>query len=265
MTDEKLQVLKSNWQDISISLLLASLTYDFFYYFKLGLTFPDIPTSIVDHLRSSLEWLPPIVLILLFQFFMELVFRKTEKGMTIDELNKKIATTKYPRLNNLFHHGYKKLSYCLLTIFPLVTFLLFGENVILHPLQLPIAAVLIWISLYRWISSFPRFVTFFNSEQRVFIYYLFMFIFFLSTYGYSQASFDVKNIINGKKHIVLFLKVNDLPNKAVLKFVEKGAITFDKEIKEISFYPWKEIQKIQYETKPLFYTGILSYFFRKKS
>jgi hypothetical protein len=47
---------------ISGILLIFSVFYDYNYLLALGLSFSDIPTTIADHVRSAIVWLPRLVL-----------------------------------------------------------------------------------------------------------------------------------------------------------------------------------------------------------
>jgi len=60
--------------------LVASVIYDWGYLLALGTGFAVVPTSLVDHARSALLWLPPSGLGLAIGLVMELATRRIEGG-----------------------------------------------------------------------------------------------------------------------------------------------------------------------------------------
>nr|VVV06026.1 hypothetical protein AW0309160_03510 [Aliivibrio wodanis] len=67
-------------------ILSLSIVYDFGYFSSLGLSFSDIPTTISDHLRSSIVWLPTALICIFFISIIELFTRRLEQGMTEEEI-----------------------------------------------------------------------------------------------------------------------------------------------------------------------------------
>ncbi len=49
----------------SVCVLAVSVAYDFGYLFALGLWFSSVPTSVADHARTAIIWIPGAVLIIL--------------------------------------------------------------------------------------------------------------------------------------------------------------------------------------------------------
>jgi len=68
--------------------LIVSVLYDWGFLFALNLSFADAPTTISDHVRSWLVWLPKIATVIPFFLAFELLTRRIEHGMTEDEINK---------------------------------------------------------------------------------------------------------------------------------------------------------------------------------
>lgn len=80
------------------SLILAgsiaiSISYDWGFYFALGITFSEAPTTLTDHLQSWLIWLPWLVLSGIILLGFELFLRRMERGMTEEEI---VASSRNP-------------------------------------------------------------------------------------------------------------------------------------------------------------------------
>ncbi|MCV0439298.1 MAG: hypothetical protein K5880_11745 [Hydrogenophaga sp.] len=55
-----LEKLSKNLTVVTAAVLALSVIYDFFLLHALGLTFAEVPTTIADHVRSAIIWLPVI-------------------------------------------------------------------------------------------------------------------------------------------------------------------------------------------------------------
>lgn len=62
--------------------LVASVTYDWGFLSALGLSFGDVPTSLADHARSALVWLPGTALALFLIVAAELFTQRMDDGKT---------------------------------------------------------------------------------------------------------------------------------------------------------------------------------------
>lgn len=71
---------------VSAVLLTLSVLYDYFYLKALGLSFSDVPTTITDHLRSAIIWMPALGI---FTFF----------GFILGASEKPLATDDKPKIN----------------------------------------------------------------------------------------------------------------------------------------------------------------------
>lgn len=66
--------------------LLLSVFYDYSFLSALGLQFSEVPTTISDHLRSAIVWLPGLLAAVAFLALYELLTRTVEGFRTEDEL-----------------------------------------------------------------------------------------------------------------------------------------------------------------------------------
>ena len=66
--------------------VVVSFIYDWGFFTALGISFEDAPTTITDHLRSWLLWLPALGVVATIAVAKELFIRRLEHGMTEDEI-----------------------------------------------------------------------------------------------------------------------------------------------------------------------------------
>ena len=74
--------------------LILSIIYDWGFFFALNIGFIDIPTSIGDHIRSALIWLPKTLFSFFIVFAIEFINQRIERGLTEEEI---ILSSKKPK------------------------------------------------------------------------------------------------------------------------------------------------------------------------
>jgi hypothetical protein len=79
------------------------------------------------------------------------------------------------------------------------------------------------------------------------------------TYGYCQASLDIRNIHDGKEDGFVILKGSTAPHNPLLRILKKGVITYEKN-REVIFHPWKQIDRIEYHQRVPFYKDLTDWF-----
>lgn len=134
---------------LSAGLLCLSVVYDFGYFSYLGFSFAEAPTTIADHIRSSLLWLPTTALIIFGVFVFELVNRRVEQGMTEEEL---IESSPTPRFTKWFRDSPKYLIIALALSVPVSRY--FGIKLPLQAWQFSL--IIIWFIAHNWFFSHPR-------------------------------------------------------------------------------------------------------------
>jgi hypothetical protein len=87
---------------ISGALLILSVFYDFNFLLALGLTFADVPTTISDHVRSAIVWIPEVGVITLAFYMLDMFIRRVEGGRTEAEI---IASSPTPKVTRAFRAG----------------------------------------------------------------------------------------------------------------------------------------------------------------
>ncbi|WP_261599284.1 hypothetical protein, partial [Marinomonas sp. BSi20414] len=133
MSVEKLPALIATF---SAAILVVSVSYDYGFLLWLGVSLAEAPTSLSDHIRSSLIWAPTILLMVFGVTVMELFNRRIEQGMTEEEL---IATSPIPKFTAWFRYSLKYPVYAFVIFLPITPFL--GVKL---PLQAWMFGSIIW-------------------------------------------------------------------------------------------------------------------------
>lgn len=83
-------------------LLALSVAYDYFFLLALGLSFNSVPTSITDHVRSAIVWVPKVAIFVFGFAVYELIMRRVEGGLTEDDL---VRRSPAPRFTKWFRRS----------------------------------------------------------------------------------------------------------------------------------------------------------------
>lgn len=127
--------------------LIASVFYDWGFFFSIGISFAEVPTVIADHFRSWLVWLPDVTICVVFVLLIEMLTRRIERGMTEDEI---VASTSNPKWIKKF----RDMPFRLIEILGptlVIVWLLFGGSLT----KLLIGSIISWLLISRWVFSLP--------------------------------------------------------------------------------------------------------------
>ena len=78
--------------------VIVSLIYDWGFFWALGISFSQAPTTITDHVQSWIIWLPRVIVIGILLLAYDLLFARVERGLTEEEL---ISTSRNTRIKNI--------------------------------------------------------------------------------------------------------------------------------------------------------------------
>ena len=133
---------------LGVALLILSVAHDYFFLIALGLSFHEVATSISDHVRSAIVWLPKVALFIFAMLVYELLMRRIEGGRTEQEL---IETSPMPRITKWFRFS-ANAAFVVLAVFIVVTSTLLTAS--LHGLFL--GFMLLWGLLSFSVVQHPR-------------------------------------------------------------------------------------------------------------
>lgn len=147
---------------LGVALLILSVAHDYFFLIALSLSFNEVATTISDHVRSAIVWLPKVVLFIFAMLVYELLMRRVEGGRAEQEL---IETSPTPRFTKWFRFSANAMFVVLAVFIVLTTTLLTAS---LHGLFL--GFMLLWGFLSFSVVQHPRMGAGFTATgARVFI------------------------------------------------------------------------------------------------
>jgi hypothetical protein len=117
-------------------LLVLSTAYDFSFLIALNLSFNEVPTTISDHIRSAIIWLPKASIYILILVLYEMAMRWVEDGLTEEEI---IQKTSNPKFFSAFRSSPKYI------FIPLIILIVLTQLLLTNSLQfLYLFAIVFW-------------------------------------------------------------------------------------------------------------------------
>lgn len=136
-------------------ILSLSIAYDYGYFMVLGISFSELPTTISDHLRGSLTWIPNTLVIIFAVIAAELFFRRLEQGMTEEEI---IQSSSTPEATARFR-GSVKYAIIIITLLMIFKFILsIIYNIEFSYEEQHITSIIIWFLFHNFLFSHWRLV-----------------------------------------------------------------------------------------------------------
>jgi hypothetical protein len=222
--------------------LIGSVAYDWAYLYAIGASFSDIPTSVADHIRSALNWMPNAVLVVGIVVALELFLRRSEQGMTEEEL---IRTSPHPRFTAWFRKSPSTLTFFVALTIP-VFYILFGHR---FSSGLGFAFAILWFSFSSWVNSHPRIMEKRSPELRFVIHWLPPVVIWIASMGYTSGAvlwYPVEKPI----HSTLYLKNEAAPIQLrAIRFFDKGIVYKSAPDLPVVFVKWEDVIKIEKPTE----------------
>ena len=233
---------------------MSSLIYDWGFFHAANVNFQEIPSTLSDHLRSSINWLPRAAFGIGIIFIIELILKRIEKGMTEEEI---IQSSKNPEKTRKFRESPKYLIIPI-AILSLATYIMLGE---LYAFDLSFTIVILWFIFSAWVNSHPRIKERRSPEIRLLIHWLPPIVIALFIMG--QNSFE-SILRSPQRNTVYYASSLDKPNEvSVLRTLERGILVYEHKRNKITFIEWASIQKIENKYQKKYFRGILSMFIPK--
>jgi hypothetical protein len=160
-------------------LLVLSTAYDFSFLYALGLSFQEVPSTLADHVRSAIVWVPYALLYIGAFVVYELFTRRIEDGMSEEEL---ISRSPTPRFTRAFRKSPKILYAIFIPIIFGADFLLRNSD---HSLF--IAAMATWGFLAFSIATHPRLGSRFTSTTARLFIIVPLVVIWVSSLGYGRG------------------------------------------------------------------------------
>lgn len=161
-------------------LLVLSTAYDFSFLYALGLSFQEVPSTLADHVRSAIVWMPHALLYIGALVVFELLTRRIEGGMSEEEL---IARSPTPRFTRAFRRSPKVLFAILVPLIVGVDFLIGNSDQGLF-----MAAMVAWGVLAFSIADHPRLGSRFTSTTARLLIMVPLIVIWVSSLGYARGN-----------------------------------------------------------------------------
>lgn len=147
---DKLPTLISVFAAFIVSL---SVVYDYGFFYILGTSFSEMPTTLSDHLRSSLTWIPSTTILLFVVVVFEMLTRRIEQGMTEEEI---IQSSPTPKFTAWFRDSPKYPAIVLALLLPLTLWL---NPDLSKQLQLwQFSLIIIWFFVHPFLFGHERII-----------------------------------------------------------------------------------------------------------
>lgn len=164
--------------------LLFSVVYDWGFISAIGLQFSEVPTSVSDHVRSWLLWLPHVIIGLFAILIFELLTRRIERGMTEDEIihsSSNPLRTEKRRRRPFFAAG-------ILGVSLVVLWLLFGE---FFQDGVHMGLIITWFMFSGWVFSHPTVRARYSEGFRLIVHWTPPIMIFFFHLGGSDAALQL--------------------------------------------------------------------------
>lgn len=152
-SDLRLEKLPALISVFAAFILGLSVVYDYGFFYILGTGFSEMPTTISDHLRSSLTWIPETIIVISAVVAFEMFNRRIEQGKTEEEI---IQSSPMPKFIAWFRASPKYLIIGLALLPPLTLWLDLDLSIQLW--HWPFSLIIIWFVLHSFLFGHERII-----------------------------------------------------------------------------------------------------------
>jgi hypothetical protein len=144
--------------------LVVSVFYDWGFFSALGLQFSEAPTSVSDHVRSWIVWLPKASLSILGVLIFEMLTKRIEKGMTEGEIIESSPNPSVTHKRRQFPFKLLKFSGILIV----VSWVVFGDA---FQAGLTLGLIISWFTFSFWVFNQQRVLARFSDTFRILVHW----------------------------------------------------------------------------------------------
>jgi hypothetical protein len=210
-----------------------SVIFDWGNLEALGLSFSDVPTTIADHVRDALLWVPGTLSAALGYTLLELMSRRIERGLTEDEL---INQSKKPNRTAWFRRSPYKL-FVVLAITVIFLNYLFGD---VFARGMSMAAPFMMYEVIRWSFAHKGVADSVSPLLRRTITFIVPLTFFMYFQGYAKG---IDQLIEQPTVLLTLSAPSQSAEVTLLRQMEKGVLVKDPTGKAI-FYRWEVVKTL---------------------
>ncbi len=147
---EKLPALFSVFAALILGL---SVVYDYGFFYILGTDFSEMPTTISDHLRSSLTWIPETIIVFFAVIAFEMFNRRIEQGKTEEEI---IQSSPMPKFTAWFRASPKYPIIVIALSLPLTLWL--NPDLSMQLQHWQFSLIIIWFLSHSYLFGHERII-----------------------------------------------------------------------------------------------------------
>ncbi|WP_175981384.1 hypothetical protein [Burkholderia sp. BCC1630] len=238
---------------IASAALPASIVFDFGFYHTLGIDMRDVPTSLSDHARSAVVWLPLLIVswtgILLFALF----DHRMTRGMTQTEMNRSAPNpSRAERRSNRSWIWFR-----IACIFFAGCYVLFGG---FYEAPAAATAVPLWVWFATWCMGHKNVEKRLSLNVQIAILTVPVCIALFFYYGHSEATKALKE----KSSATLFFTGPEVPRAipvTILRTMDKGVLVRIAD-SHIVFLQWSAVARIDSGPVATPFPGLLCTWFQ---
>lgn len=236
---------------IPLASLLVSVFYDWGFFLSIGISFAEAPTTIEDHLRSGLVWLPEMSLIILANLLLEMSTRRIERGMTEEEI---IASAPDPQRTKKsrarpFHFS------VVVAILGIIFWLLIGGPFAWY---LFLGGAIMWFVISGWIFGHPLVYQRHSAWFRSIFHWAPPTLFFFFCMGFFSTQPIMFYETTHKLHIENAVDDTRSMNVSILRHFEKYLLVRNQG--EITWIRADNVRAIEQIIEAPFFAGIVCYY-----
>lgn len=213
--------------------LCLSVIFDWGYLEALGLSFTDVPTTIADHVRDALLWVPAILSAVLGYTLLELMSRRIEHGLTEEEL---INQSRSPKRTAWLRRSPHKLFKVLAITIILLNFF-FGD---VFAKGMVFAAPFMTLEIIGWSLAHKRVANGISPLLQRGISIVVPLTVFMYFFGYWRGT---EQFIEKPAVSLTLSEPSQSSQVTLLRQIEKGILVKDIAGKAI-FYRWEDVKSI---------------------
>jgi len=215
--------------------------YDWGFFGALGLKLSVVPTTLSDHLRGALNWMPATLVSMISAVVVYLIQLRLDRGQSEEQV---IAKSRTPRLARFGYKSYWLIAVMLVVAGPLY-YLKYGDS---FYWMFGGTAFVIWLLFASWlIAQLP--LAKLNRIAKITILMLpaILILIYFKGRGDSLAL----RYASESTKVQLAGQTAPVP-VTVIRTIDKGLLVFMKGGTEVHFIPWAQVAGFVNEMKPTF-------------
>lgn len=233
--------------------LAASLIYDWGFFSGIGLKFRDLPSSLADHARSVLDWIPDVLPVALtwgvYHFFV-----RGLKGDVVVE--KKTSSTTPEVAKSTWRSDPWFLVAVAMALFPAIAFIALGDA---YFDGVEFAGWFAWAWFAVWFLQIPRYKRSLSVAEKLALVFVPILAIKLWTYGKNES---MTLYATAPRTTLIYAGTSQPTPVTVFRYFDKGVLLREAN-GPVEFRPWSSIDRVETTGIYLPYKGIICLWFHR--